>query len=536
MAVQLDRLAVQLRPRNPWEAIDLGFAMVRTWARTVYAAWLTLFVPLCVLALLVLPWQWAIVLVWWLKPALDRIVLHVLAAGVFGELPRLRETLRALPRALTPGLIASLTWYRFFLARSFNLPVWQLERQTGAEARQRRRQLHRRTSSHAVWLTIACILFELVLVLSGIALFDLLAPVLHSDEFQIFQVFNWKNHELQQIVLCAMVFAGMAIMEPFYVAGGFALYLNRRTALEGWDLEVALRRMGERAQAASRGVDFATAAALMLVLAGPLAMQAPAEGYAQGNPAGGAQMQPAVPSAGGQAPSTESQTQPALSPPAEAPLPPSQRRAAREIKDVLARPEFEEYRERTGLHYLGKSEERKPVKRIESPGWATFIEALAQFLRILAYAAVALAVVFLLYYLLRRFDLFGGERLSYVPPDTLFGLDVRPESLPDDVAAAALELARAGELLKALSLLYRGALITLLHRDGVELVGGDTEDDCLRKSRQHIPDPSVAYFARLLSAWQRLAYARREVPRAEVETLCGDWGAHFTARTPGAAA
>ena len=52
----------------------------RTWARTVYAAWLTLFVPLCVLALLVLPWQWAIVLVWWLKPALDRVVLHVLAS------------------------------------------------------------------------------------------------------------------------------------------------------------------------------------------------------------------------------------------------------------------------------------------------------------------------------------------------------------------------------------------------------------------------------------------------------------------------
>ena len=85
--MQLDRLAVQLRLRNPWEAIDLGFAMVRTWARTVYAAWLTLFVPLCVLALLVLPWQWAIVLVWWLKPALDRVVLHVLAAGVFGDLP-----------------------------------------------------------------------------------------------------------------------------------------------------------------------------------------------------------------------------------------------------------------------------------------------------------------------------------------------------------------------------------------------------------------------------------------------------------------
>lgn len=532
MAVQLDRLAVQLRLRNPWEAIDLGFAMVRTWARTVYAAWLTLFVPLCVLALVMLPWQWAIVLVWWLKPALDRVVLHVLAAGVFGDLPRLRDTLRALPRALTPGLIASLTWYRFFLVRSFNLPVWQLERQTGAEARQRRQQLHRRTSGHAAWLTTACICFELVLALSGIALFDLLAPVLQSDEFQYFQLFTWKDQSMQRVVVSAMVFAGMAIVEPFYVAGGFALYLNRRTALEGWDLEVALRRMGERAEAASRSVGVARAAAVVLALAGLLALQPPAESYAQHTPAetgGEARVQPGAPPA-------DALRQPQPSPASEAPAsPPSQRRAAREIKEVLKRPEFDEYRERLGLEYLGKRQQPKPAKRIDAPGWATFIEALAEFLRILAYAAIVLAVIFLLYYLLRRFDLLGRTRSSYVPPATLFGLDVRPESLPEDVAAAALELARAGELLKALSLLYRGALVTLLHRDGVELASGDTEDDCLRKSRQHIPEPSLAYFARLLAAWQRLAYARREVPRAEVETLCSDWGVHFAAGSAGAA-
>jgi hypothetical protein len=291
--------------------------------------------------------------------------------------------------------------------------------------------------------------------------------------------------------------------------------------------------MGERAQAASRSVGIARAAALALALAGLLALQLPAESYAQDRPAGGAGTAAEAQVQQG-APPAEALTQPA--PASEAPaLPPSQRRAAREIKEVLKRPEFDEYRERLGLEYLGKREQPKPAKRVDSPGWATFIEALAQFLRILAYAAIALAVVFLLYFLLRRFDLLGRTRSSYIPPATLFGLDVRPESLPADVGAAALELARAGELLKALSLLYRGALVTLLHRDGVELASGDTEDDCLRKSRQYIPEPSLAYFARLLAAWQRLAYARREVPRAEVETLCGDWGAHFAARNAGAA-
>src|SRR4029079_19757194 len=53
------------------------------------------------------------------------------------------------------------------------------------------------------------------------------------------------------------------LLEPFYVAGGFGLYLNRRTLLEGWDIEVALRRRAERRTAAVRAA--LTAAVVLLV-------------------------------------------------------------------------------------------------------------------------------------------------------------------------------------------------------------------------------------------------------------------------------
>ena len=33
-----------------------------------------------------------------------------------------------------------------------------------------------------------------------------------------------------------------AFLEPFYVAAGFAMYLNRRAQLEAWDVEQELRR------------------------------------------------------------------------------------------------------------------------------------------------------------------------------------------------------------------------------------------------------------------------------------------------------
>jgi hypothetical protein len=495
--VQLDRLAVQLRLRNPWEAIDLGFAMVRVWFKPVYAAWLAVFVPVCAVALLLLPPHWAWFAVWWLKPALDRVVLHVLSNAVFGETPTLRQTLRALPQALRPGLLWSLTLYRFDFARSFNIPIWQLERQGWRAARARARQLHRRTRQYAVWLTVACVHIEAVMWLSAVGLYDLLVPASTESEAGFLSLLQADLPEgFRQGLFAALSFLATTIVEPCFVAGGFALYLNRRTALEGWDLEVQLRRIGERLQAAQRALA-GVAMCVALTLAA-LVLSVPAPVLAQ--PASATRLAP-------------------------------DSRAAREVKAVLGRPEFQEYEERTVLRYLGKSQERKVESGSDSFWGQTLSVGLAELLRGLAWVLLGLAVAFLFYLLLRRLDLLAlwrrRQRSAYLPPDTLFGLDVRPVSLPDDVAAAALKLAQAGQLLKALSLLYRGALVALLHRDGLELARGDTEEDCLRKTHERIPQAAHAYFAHLLLSWQRLAYAGRSLPAAEVEQLCTDWRTHF---------
>ena len=36
------------------------------------------------------------------------------------------------------------------------------------------------------------------------------------------------------------------IIEPFYIAANFALYINRRTQLEAWDIELSFRKMAIR--------------------------------------------------------------------------------------------------------------------------------------------------------------------------------------------------------------------------------------------------------------------------------------------------
>src|SRR5262249_44237997 len=148
-------LTVALRRRSPWEATDLGLAMLQRWWRPVYAAHALVVAPIA-LALVALGWAydavWAGILAfWWLEPLYDRVVLHVLSRAVFGEMSRPLSVLRSW-RDWKGGLFAALALRVIVwdLARSFNLPVRQLERSRGREARERQRLLGRRARSGGV--------------------------------------------------------------------------------------------------------------------------------------------------------------------------------------------------------------------------------------------------------------------------------------------------------------------------------------------------------------------------------------------------
>ena len=43
--MRLDQPRVELRPRSPWEAMELGTALVRTHARAIWLPWLLVTLP-----------------------------------------------------------------------------------------------------------------------------------------------------------------------------------------------------------------------------------------------------------------------------------------------------------------------------------------------------------------------------------------------------------------------------------------------------------------------------------------------------------
>src|SRR3546814_19277231 len=87
--MKLESLRVELRPRSPWEAVELGSALVRRNAAAIWFPWLLLVGPGFVA---VNPAELAVDRIWiawlamgWLTPPFDRIPLLVLSRSDDGR-------------------------------------------------------------------------------------------------------------------------------------------------------------------------------------------------------------------------------------------------------------------------------------------------------------------------------------------------------------------------------------------------------------------------------------------------------------------
>lgn len=491
--MRLDAMTAVIRPRRPWEAVDLGLLLTRRSARTIYGAWACTLLPFY-LALFTLCWDmlWLAALVhWWLKPVFDRMVLHVLSRALFGAEPTVGETLRALPGVLGRShLLWCLTLGRFDLARSYSLPVWQLEGLSGTARRQRMRVLNRQDRGTGVWLTFLGIHFEYLLLGSLAFFIYLLVPEqLQSGLLErLFESDDWEGL-INGLVTLLMV-PVVALVEPFYVGAGFALYLNRRTHLEGWDLELAMRRLANRLAPPPAAPSTSRAAAW--IAAGLLALGVAQTGTAQ---------------AGVDAAEAKAR-----------------------IEKVLAAEEFQQYETREEWRH--KDSLKKPLDEA-TPELREGPAFVGPLLEGLVWAAGAGLVLWLLLSYRRWIGYFkrGPRAAKAAPPapEVVLGMDIRPEKLPEHPGQAALALWRRGEAAAALSLLYRGALGVLVHRRGLALGAGATEGDCLRAVHDQTSGTLPEYFRRLTLAWQSVAYAHRRPTDAEVEGLCSGWDSHFGA-------
>lgn len=516
--MDLGKISIDPRLRNGWQAVDLGFAMARQWWRAAFLVWaLPAFAFYLLLSVFFFERAWLILLlVWWLKPLWDRLPLALASRALFGETPDIRRTLWESWKTFKPDALASLTWRRLSPSRSFDLPVTVLEGLRGEDRTRRIGVLHQSYGNAATWLTLLLVHVELFLALGCWSALALLVP--QEWDISVFALMtsedNLANH-LSNLI----TFTAMALVGPFYSMAGFSLYICRRIELEGWDIEIRFRHLAER-QGRSRlpsGRGIAAACLLGLATMGV--------GHSSGSWAG--------------------EAEPAVPPPFltnyydELEQSPDATEAKQDIVATLGGEDFHRIETISGWRFktARDSDESDPAwvrALIEFFGWladlaaplGVFLSAFAGGFEIFLWLLVAAILVWLLYrYRDGLLSLFAArpQQERNRPPDVLFGLDVRRESLPEDICGQVQEWWRQGRQREALGLLYRATLSRLIHQFSFEFAAGYTEQECVSVVRRG-SDPAVSDFlARLTRSWQRLAYAHSLPASSQVEALCAEW-------------
>jgi hypothetical protein len=188
--------------------------------------------------------------------------------------------------------------------------------------------------------------------------------------------------------------------------------------------------------------------------------------------------------------------------------------------------------ERT-VRTLNWKESQKERKKSDWMDWFKWIGNLfgwiAQFSRVLVWVIIAALIGALALFVVRIF--MSGRKLGFaakfVAPTHVQDLDIRPESLPDDLGAAARALWDSGDSRAALALLYRGLLSRLAHVHEVPIRASSTEGDCLALAERKLDAARFDYTTRLVRNWQRAIYGGMTLDTADVHALCAQFSAHL---------
>jgi hypothetical protein len=223
------------------EAADLGVRLCQSAAKDVFACYWAVGVPTAVLALAafqIAAWLPAL-LVWLAKPWLDRTILFVLSRAAFGQATRPGDVWRAARDVWWGQLLRTWTQRRLSPWRSFTQAVYQLEGLRGAQLRRRVAQIRHGRTGAAMLIASVFGLVELLLTVGLLSLAFWLAPSGYEPSMSKLTTGAASSADL---ALQAAYAAVVLFLEPFFVAAGFAMYLNRRAELEAWDIEQEFRR------------------------------------------------------------------------------------------------------------------------------------------------------------------------------------------------------------------------------------------------------------------------------------------------------
>ncbi len=497
--MNLEAVTAELRPRGPWEAADFGARMIRRDAAVIYRVWFMVTLPLLGLAVLCILFSpfpdWVQMGYWWLEPLADGPILYVISRRLFGENTDARAALRAMPGITRQNWIFLLTPYRLHFARSLAMPLTQLEGLSGKRRRERAKVLNQSTLNYGIGVTVAYQHLALSLFFGIILLGFAFVPTAYWDTIGLSWFENFYEPEGASAKLLGLFvfYAAQSALHPWFVGAGFGLYINCRTILEAWDIEVAFRRMLQR-----REGKVAAAAAAVLLAVGLASDPAMADG-------------------------------PAIEPWWDA-----------EVIEAAEEKVFEDEALRTMETVerwvtIDDDEVEEDTGNMDLSGFEVAVRAIGRFISVLVefglwvLLAVAIAVIIATSSRWLPYVRYEPARRRRRQRIILASGEITAETLPDDIPAAVLSLWAKGERRQALSLLYRGSVFAAVDQHGVRLPNSATEGVCVDAVAEQTPSAQAEFFRKVVAAWVWCAYGSKAPADETVAALCDEWPSHYGA-------
>ncbi len=519
-------VTVSLRPRRGWESLDLGMALTREHYKPLFQIGLRAFIFWILLACVLAFWLKfaAIILIWWLKPIMNRYHLYYLSRQIFGEKVTVRDTLRKRWEFWGKGGGWWLTFLRFKPTRSMELPVGDLERLRKKDRRARTGVVTRDGGGMAflsivMFYFVSCLLWFSLWIFFSFFVPDVLLGEAFLEWF-FSGMFDWFfEGEISKGLTYASMFAVLCygfvvlLIEPFYSGVGFGLYLNSRTTQEVWDVELYFRELAQRVKK------------LRLKGSEKKSVRPPVLPPKKRPPVLPRTMLGVLACClffgawGGLAPQAVAQDPP------------------QEVVDrVLSHEDFT-------IHYKTYKERVRNPKRSKSrsgfwdwlnklggadvSGLGVVMQVIFGVVKILALLLLVAVIGLVAYHLLKGRN-WSRDRLSQrqtkrPPPKMVMGMAVTKESLPEDILGEARRAWSSGQPRLALSLLYRGALTKLILENEMPIEEFYTEKECLKVVRANSNRTLADFFGDLTRSWSQVAYSDRQLADQRFQELCSVW-------------
>ena len=563
--MQLNKLVLDISPKTSWQCFDLGCRVAVANYKVLIGYWITLTLPIFAL-LIFMSIEWGLILFWLLKPWYERGLLYILSRTVFGGKVSVKQTLLALPSQIKPLWFSSVTYRRLAPSRSFDMAVTQLEKLSGERRSKRLRVLHKSADNNTTWWTLCCVHWESFLALALITLVQILLPgdldlSLIVERLSIADTFG--NYT---VVACG--YLSIALVAPFYVAGGFVAYLNRRVILEGWDIEIGFTKWRnnylEKAskkgfsgqsnfnkeknsrpatdllstdkvdddpvqdieskkakgdQSKQRKLDTSSTnnhliIAFLLLIGGQFLIGEPA--YSQTiSPADDKANPEQI--AAQQTPDRETTlTIDKEDEITEDPFQAEKQKVTDNLEKILDEPPFAQ--RETVTRYRWKTSKDKTKESASDNAFLVFIAAfMAGSFAIVLWILFIAVFAYLFYRNWGNISAFFQAETSSVgsAPIPSFISTVFKEALPDDILLEVQGAIDQQNFRRALSILLRASFTYLSKEQHIRITKSMTEKECLREIKQSCPEQVFLYMQNLLNQWMKMAWAH-QLPSAEI--------------------